>query len=48
MSGQSNLKRTMVAAVAAVLVSSVAVSAAVGPAEAVASPTQLVGRSLNA
>jgi len=40
MSGQSTLARTLVAAVAAVLMSTVAVGSAVGPAQAVASPAQ--------
>lgn len=39
MFGQSNLSRTLVAAVAAVLMSSVAVGSAVGPAH-VAAPVQ--------
>jgi hypothetical protein len=38
MSGQSQFVRTLTALAAALLVSSVAVSAAVGPAQAVASP----------
>ena len=38
MSSQSQFKQTLIAAVAAVLMSSVAVGAAVGPAQAVASP----------
>ena len=38
MSYQSQIKQTLVAAFAAVLVSSVFVGAAVGPAQAVASP----------
>jgi len=38
MFGQSKIMRTMMTAIAAVLVSSVAVGAAVGPAEAVAAP----------
>ena len=45
MSGQSKFTRTLVAAFAAVLMSSIAVGAAVGPAQAVASP---VGISVNA
>jgi hypothetical protein len=45
MSGQSNITRTLVAAFAAVLMSTVAVGAAVGPAQAVASP---VGTTVNA
>ena len=38
MSGQSHFTRTLVAFAAALLMSSVAVGAAVGPAEAVANP----------
>jgi hypothetical protein len=38
MSGQSQFARTLTALAAALLVSSVAVTAAVGPAQAVASP----------
>ena len=38
MSGQSNFTRTLIAVAAALLMSSVAVGAAVGPAQAVASP----------
>ena len=38
MSGQSQFARTLTALAAALLVSSVAVGAAVGPAQAVASP----------
>jgi hypothetical protein len=38
MSGQSTFTRTLVAVVAALLMSSVTVGAAVGPAQAVASP----------
>ena len=38
MSGQSKFSQTLVAAVGALLLSSVAVGAAVGPAQAVASP----------
>jgi len=45
MSGQSNITQTLVAAFAAVLMSSVAVGAAIGPAQAVASP---VGTTVNA
>ncbi len=45
MSNQSQFKQTLLAAVAAVLMSSVAVGAAVGPAQAVASP---VGVSIHA
>ena len=40
MLGQSKFSQTLMAAVAAVLMSSVAVGAAVGPAQAVASPVQ--------
>ena len=45
MSSQSQLKQTLIAAFAAVLMSSVAVGAAVGPAQAVASP---IGHTLHA
>jgi hypothetical protein len=45
MSGQSNITRTLVAAFAAVLMSTVAVGAAVGPAQAVANP---VGTTVHA
>jgi hypothetical protein len=45
MSGQSKITQTLIAAFAALLVSSVAVGAAVGPAQAIASP---VGITLNA
>jgi len=38
MSGQSQFARTLVAFAAALLMSSVAIGAAVGPAEAVANP----------
>lgn len=38
MSGQSNLTRTLIAAFGALLMSSVAVGAAVGPAQAIVSP----------
>jgi hypothetical protein len=38
MSGQSNIKRTLVAIAAALVMSTVTVGAAVGPAQAVASP----------
>jgi hypothetical protein len=38
MSGQSHLTRTLVAAFGALLMSTVAVGAAVGPAQAIASP----------
>lgn len=38
MSGQSNFSRSLIAAVAAVLMSTVAVGSAVGPAQAVAAP----------
>jgi hypothetical protein len=38
MSGQSHFARTLTALAAALLLSSVAVTAAVGPAQAVASP----------
>jgi hypothetical protein len=45
MSNQSQIKQTLVAAFAAVLMSSVVVGAAVGPAQAVAKP---IGHTLNA
>ena len=45
MSGQSKITQTLIAAFAALLMSSVAVGAAVGPAQAIASP---VGFTLNA
>jgi hypothetical protein len=45
MSNQSKFTRTLVAALAAVVMSSVTVGAAVGPAQAVASP---VGHTLHA
>ena len=45
MSGRSKISQSLVAAIAAVLVSSVAVGAAVGPAQVVASP---VGVALSA
>jgi len=38
MSGQSHLTRTLIAAFGALLMSTVAVGAAVGPAQAIASP----------
>ena len=41
MSNQSKLSRTLVAAAAAILMSSVAVGAAVGPAQAVAAPAKV-------
>jgi hypothetical protein len=41
MSSQSQFTRTLVAIVAALAMSTVAVSAAVGPAQAVANPTQV-------
>ncbi len=40
MSGQSHFKRTLVAIAAALVMSSITVGAAVGPAQAVASPAQ--------
>lgn len=49
MSGQSQLKRSILAVVGALLVSSVTVGAAVGPAQAVASPVSgAIGKTLNA
>lgn len=41
MSGQSKIMSTLIAAVASILVSSVAVSAAVGPATGGTSPVQV-------
>jgi hypothetical protein len=41
MSSQSNFTRTLVAMLAALVMSTVAVSAAVGPAQAVATPIQV-------
>ena len=49
MSKQTQFTRTLVAAAGALLVSSVTVGAAVGPAQAVASPlSSSIGKSLNA
>ena len=45
MSGQSKITRTLVAVVAALVMSSVTVGAAVGPAQALANPVKV---SLNA
>lgn len=45
MSGQSKFSQTLIAAFAALLMSSVAVGAAVGPAQTIASP---IGTTLNA
>lgn len=45
MSGQSQLQRTLVALAASLLMSTVAIGAAVGPAQAVAAP---VGAAINA
>ena len=45
MSNQSQIKQTLVAVFAAVLMSSVAIGAAVGPAQAVANP---IGHTLHA
>ena len=45
MSGQSHFTRTLVAFAAALLVSSVAVSAAVGPAQVAASPVAVSARA---
>lgn len=45
MSGQSKISQTVIAAFAALLMSTVAVGAAVGPAQAVASP---VGTAVHA
>lgn len=41
MSGQSKISRTLIAISAALLMSSVTVGAAVGPAQAVAAPIQV-------
>jgi hypothetical protein len=41
MSGQSKITRTLVAVVAALVTSSIAVGAAVGPAQALANPIQV-------
>jgi len=41
MSNQSKMTRTLIAAAAAVLMSSVTVGAAVGPAQAVAAPVKV-------
>lgn len=41
MSGQSQFKRTLVAIAAALFMSSITVGAAVGPAQAVATPAQV-------
>lgn len=49
MSGQSQSMRSLVAIVAAVLVSSITVGAAVGPAQAIAHPVStVIGKNLNA
>jgi len=49
MSGQSNFTRTLVAAAAALLMSTVAVGTAVGPAQAAASPiNSAIQQNLNA
>jgi len=45
MSGQSNITRTLVAAFAALLMSTVAIGAAVGPVQPIANPIQ---QTLNA
>jgi len=42
MSGQSNLKRTVISAVAALVMSSVAVGSAVAPAHVSVAPSQYV------
>ena len=42
MSNQSKMTRTLVAAAAAVLMSSITVGAAVGPAQAVAAPVKAI------
>jgi hypothetical protein len=41
MSGESKITRTLIAVVAALVTSTVAVGAAVGPAQALANPTQV-------
>ena len=41
MSGQSQFKRTLVAIAAALFMSSITVGAAVGPAQAIATPAQV-------
>jgi hypothetical protein len=49
MSGQSKMVRSLVAAFGALLVSTIAVGAAVGPAQAVASPVSgTIEQNLNA
>ena len=49
MSGQSKMVRTLVAAIGALMVSAVTVGAAVGPAQAVASPfSSAIEQKLNA
>ena len=45
MQGQSNLKRTLVSAFAAVLMSSVAVGSAIAPAHVNAAPTKYVNHA---
>ena len=48
MPNQKKLLNTLIAAGAALVMSTVAVGSAVGPAQAVASPTSSIVRSLNA
>ena len=49
MSGQSKFTRTLVAAAAALVMSTVAVGSAVGPAQAVANPVaSAIGQNVNA
>lgn len=48
MFGQSKISRNLLAAVAALLVSSIAVGAAVGPAQAVAAPLPMIANSAQA
>ncbi|MEO7240442.1 MAG: hypothetical protein ABIW16_03500 [Sphingomicrobium sp.] len=48
MFGQTKTSRNLLAAIAAVLVSTIAVGAAVGPAQAIAAPTPLLGTSVQA
>jgi hypothetical protein len=48
MSNEKNLRTTLIAAAAAIVMSTVSVGSAVGPAQAVASPTSSIARTLNA
>lgn len=45
MSGPSTIQRSLFAAIAAILAGSVAVSAAVGPAQSIAAPTQVAANA---